>query len=517
LNNQVSQNDSDNAGPIDEILQWSRRRDNLGNIKDQLEKKELKDIVELLKLHNSSYLKSFQDLSQSISSGSNEAEDNLKYLNTLYEPCKQIETLPPKEIPTILPSLLNRVRMIWEKSGHYNTEDKIAGLLRKISNEIIKRCRAHINLSDMLDGDVEKCMRDLDDSIDSGKSWQEIYDRQVAVINKYGTEWKIKSDSIFAQIEAFVQRCHDLKEICEGQIQFARKGSGIVLPKFSGTKGPEIVAILEEIKEGFKKNLDRIRSGEQDKILDIKSTKWHDEYNSFKNGMKNLDNMYVNLINFAFDSVTTVQQGVEFLEAFDYLARRTTIKNHVHKKIDKLNQLMLNELKAAESASKSSKIDYPIHHGKFSGKAVWVKSLLHRIEKMKKQYDSLSFIPDDLKTPVLEEYPRVEQNLKQFMMEKHKEFKAEIKDQEELFFRKLDQNILQESDDPANQFNYPKDYNSLVKESRARGKGHIESNFDKSLFKMLKEVVCFKKLAKDGIPNFPTPIEDLCAAVQRES
>jgi len=34
---------------------------------------------------------------------------------------------------------------------------------------------------------------------------------------------------------------------------------------------------------------------------------------------------------------------------------------------------------------------------------------------------------------------------------------------------------------------------------------------------MLKEVVCFKKLAKDGIPNFPTPIEDLCAAVQRES
>ena len=94
-----------------------------------------------------------------------------------------------------------------------------------------------------------------------------------------------------------------MKEICEGQIQFARKGSGIVLPKFSGTKGPEIVAVLEEIHDGFKKHLDRIRGSEQEKILDIKSTKWHDEYNSFKTGMKGLDNMYINLINFAFDSV----------------------------------------------------------------------------------------------------------------------------------------------------------------------------------------------------------------------
>jgi dynein heavy chain len=395
LNNQVNQNDNDNVGPLDEISQWSHRRANLGNIKEQLDKKELKDIVDILSANNSSYLRNFRELSNQISEGAEEAEDNLRFLYSLHEPCMKIKNVTPKEIPEILPDLLNCVRMIWEKSNYYNTEDKINGLLRKISNEIIQRCRAHINLSDMLDGDVEKCMRDLDDSIDCGTSWKDIYNKNTIVINKYGKEWKIKSDSIFAQIEAFVQRCNDLKEICEGQIQFARKGSGIVLPKFSGTKGPEIVAVLEEIHDGFKKHLDKIRGSEQEKILDIKSTKWHDEYNSFKTGMKGLDNMYINLINFAFDSVTTVQQGVEFLEAFDYLARRSSIKNHVHKKIDKLNNLMLQEMKIAESSSKTSKLDYPIHHGKYSGKAVWCKSLLCKIERMKKQYDSLSFIDDD--------------------------------------------------------------------------------------------------------------------------
>jgi hypothetical protein len=67
------------------------------------------------------------------------------------------------------------------------------------------------------------------------------------------------------------------------------------------------------------------------------------------------------------------------------------------------------------------------------------------------------------------------------MMEKHKEFRNEIKDQEEQFIRKLDQNILLESDDPSIPPYAYKDANVLVKESRAKGKGHIESNFDKSL------------------------------------
>lgn len=54
-----------------------------------------------------------------------------------------------------MPDLLNRVRMIWEKSKYYNTNEKIAGLLHKISNEIIKRCKETISIFDMLDGDVE--------------------------------------------------------------------------------------------------------------------------------------------------------------------------------------------------------------------------------------------------------------------------------------------------------------------------------------------------------------------------
>ena len=120
---------------------------------------------------------------------------------------------------------------------------------------------------------------------------------------------------------------------------------------------------------------------------------------------------------------------------------------------------------------------------------------------MKRQYDSLTFIDDSYKQVVFEEYQRVEGNLRNYMMERHKEFRNEIKDQEELYARKLDQNILIESDDPNLHVYNARDMNPLVNKSRDLKKGHIESNFDKSLLKMLKEVVCFKKLAKDGKPH----------------
>lgn len=99
------------------------------------------------------------------------------FLESLYEPCKTLESADPKDIPNILPGLLMRVRMIWEHSKYYNSVERISGLLHKISNEVIQRCKAKINVSDMLDGDVEKCIRDLNDAIDCGRKWREIYDR----------------------------------------------------------------------------------------------------------------------------------------------------------------------------------------------------------------------------------------------------------------------------------------------------------------------------------------------------
>ena len=169
----------------------------------------------------------------------------------------------PKDIPKILPEALNSVRIIWELSKYYNTPERMKGLLTKISNQIIKRCRAKINKDDMLDGDVEKCMADLEESIDCCREWKNICMKMQRMIKKYSSRsgWELDTDeTIFAENEAFIQRCKDLMEICEGQLQFARKGSQQVMPVFGGTKGPEYTENLLELERMFAKHLQNIKN-----------------------------------------------------------------------------------------------------------------------------------------------------------------------------------------------------------------------------------------------------------------
>ena len=367
INNQTNQSDSDSAGPLEEIANWTMRRNNLINIKEQLEKPDVKRVLDILEKADAKSLKTFNELVSSITKGAEEAEDNLKYLKSLSEPCKEMAAATPIAIINILPRILNCVRLIKEYSSFYRTNDKISGLLRKISNEIINRCKKYIDLNDMLSGDVNKCINELRDAIACGRAWKSIYTETIDAVKKHGGEWTIKSDSIFAQIEAFVQRCNDLIEICEGQIQFARKGRAVDLPRFSGSKGPEIVSVLDEIKSSFVKYLERIHGSDRDKILDINSTKWHDDYSSFKNGTKNLEIMYLNLINLAFEHVNKLSQAVEYMEAFDDLAQKATIKSHVHKQISRVNEIFKKELQMADQGSKKP-FRLPMGHGEGLGR-----------------------------------------------------------------------------------------------------------------------------------------------------
>lgn len=395
VSNQESQQSNEHlSSPLDEIDHWTTRTNNLDVLYKQLQKPELKKICAVLRAAESSYLTSFKDLEAKIEEGSLEAADNLKYLKTLADPCRKIENSEPKDIPGLLPEVLNCVRLIWEMSTHYWSEERMKGLLTKISNQIIKRCRAKINVNDMLNGDVDKCMKDLDESINCCNEWKRICTRAQRMIIKYGTktsgrQWKLASDdTIFAENEAFIQRCKDCKDICEGQLQFARKGQGISLPKFGGSKGPEIRKNLDELQAMFHKYLEDIKDLDYD-ILDVKKTKWHDDYGQkFKENQKSLEIMYRNTALHAFKNITTVAEGVEMLENFHQLAKRQLVKEYINTKAaEHVYRLFMDEMKEVEEMYENYTKAYPPmapSMPKFAGLAIWALSLMIRIDKAKK-------------------------------------------------------------------------------------------------------------------------------------
>lgn len=104
----------------------------------------------------SSYLAPFLNLRNLIQREAIAAEDNLKFLLCLEKPCQRLARATPLEIPPIMPHLLNCIRMVWNISRFYNTPERLTGLLRKVSNEIIARCCSVIDLDDIFGGDIFK-------------------------------------------------------------------------------------------------------------------------------------------------------------------------------------------------------------------------------------------------------------------------------------------------------------------------------------------------------------------------
>lgn len=244
INTQNSSESTENAGPLEEIQFWRSRCDDLSGISNQINREEVQTIIKVLDMAKSSFLDQFLRLSQLIQEGTVEAHDNLKFLSTMTDPCVALSQAEPKAIIEIIPKILRCVRLIWANSKHYNSKERITSLLRKISNEIIRRCCAKISLEEIFHGDVHASVIGIQESINCGESWKTIYKSTCAHIARVTKQiWDFDQSSIFAQIDAFVRRCRDLLEVCEGQIQFARKipgGAVMEIPIFGGSRGHEI-------------------------------------------------------------------------------------------------------------------------------------------------------------------------------------------------------------------------------------------------------------------------------------
>uniref|UniRef100_A0A8C0I316 Dynein axonemal heavy chain 2 n=1 Tax=Balaenoptera musculus TaxID=9771 RepID=A0A8C0I316_BALMU len=184
------------------------------------------------------------------------------------------------------------------------------------------------------------------------------------------------------------------RKVCDCQFHFARweDGKQGPLPCFSGAQGPQITRNLLEIEDIFHKNLHVLRAV-RGGILDVKNTSWHEDYNRFRAGVKDLEVMTQNLITSAFESVRDVEHGVLLLDTFHRLAARETIKRTYDKKAVDLYMLFNSEL-ALVNRELSKKWPYlEPYMAQHSGQAHWVRILRRRIDRVMNCLSNAHFLP----------------------------------------------------------------------------------------------------------------------------
>ncbi|KAI9224867.1 dynein heavy chain and region D6 of dynein motor-domain-containing protein [Blastocladiella britannica] len=483
INNQNTSETSETAGPLDEIAFWRSRCEDLSGIRAQINRAEVQEIILVLEAAKSSYLDQFHRLSQLIEEGSMQAQDNLKFLSLLTPSCQELAKSEPRGVASILPRVLMTIRLIWANSRFYNSKERITSLLRKISNEIIRRCSAKISLDAIFHGDTAASVISLQDSVACGEQWKLIYSKMVAHVAQYTKRpWDFDHSSIFAQIDAFVQRCRDLLELCEGQMQFARKlapgGKKLPIPIFGGSKGAEIGKSLEDIEKSFESQLSHLWQI-RDLILDVKATRWHDDYNSFKQAVKDLEVMLQNVITSAFDAATTVQIKVELLEIFSYIAKRDGIKRIVERKTVDVYQSFLSELGVVKSEFESHRKSPAVlsAHPPFAGAAMWARTLNRRVSVPMAVLNGASeFLPETpFATDVRNAFDALSSSLEEYTSKSHGEWIAQ-----------LDKNLGTQLDTPL---------------MARRPDGFLELQFSKQVLTVFAEITYWQKLKFD-IPYY---------------
>ncbi|KAL9644994.1 hypothetical protein ABK040_004487 [Willaertia magna] len=473
----ISEKDSygehgDGARPLAEIEYWRSRAEDLINIKKQIQREDVQKIVTILS--HSSYLSTFEKLSSEIQKGSDEALDNLKFLRTLKEPCERLASADPSKTPEIVPEILYIVQLINSISTSYNTSERITGLLKKISNEIIHICTEKISLSDIFNGNVDKSMEILNQSIKAGEYWKRV------CMENNEENFVYDKSSVFAEIDAFVQRCSELLEVCEAQLQF---GNFVVsndntkngLPRFGGTRGPEITKSFVDIRLAFQKLMNDLGNFKHT-ILDVKSTNWHDDYKKFKSGIRDLELMMQNIIFSAFETVTDIQNGIELLEAFYSIAKRDSIKRSIELKTQEICLKFIKELEDVQKLFETNRKNPPIPfiYPSYSGSASWAKKLQERIRRDRGIIMKAYFLPKTKEHAELErKYQQVYANLEKFILNMFDAWSNSISGQD--LYYKLEIPLLVKVD------------------------GLLRVNFDPSLLSVFEEVKQWQKFSNFDI------------------
>nr|AML30862.1 axonemal inner arm dynein heavy chain 6 [Marsilea vestita] len=481
--------DAEVAGALEEVEFWRQRSIDLAGIRTQISNPEITSILGFLEEMKSQYIHPFLNLSSRIDYEALVAAENLKFLTVLEEPCRELATTRLCDIPSVLPMLLQRIRMIWQISPFYNSSEKITGLLCKVSNEIIQRCSAEIPLLEIFEGDVEKCKTALEESIQACESWKGLY---TVMMEKYVNPslkkargsantktTELGTRSIFAPLESFLQRCQDILEVCESQIQFSKN---LELPVFGGTRGTEITKSLMEMQETFQKLVSVLKTLPYS-LLDVKVTKWHDDYNQFKDGVKDLEVMMQNIMFMAFRHAASLSESIELMEAFKLMARRRPICMCVEQMGLQVLMTFSNELsvikKQFDQLRRRPLMDYS--YPRYAGAALWGLQFQRRLKApMMLLMTAASYlleIGDGYELSV--QYNQIISSIDQFIKSQHTEWTNNI---DPYAMKKLEKSLLDDS-----------------------GNGLYLLKFDQSLLALFYEVRYWRRLGWE-IPNVASDI-----------
>ena len=489
-------------GPMEEIMFWKKKADNLNSIYQQLRSHQVEDILRTLRESKSTYASEFEKQRNSIKKARDEANDNYLYLRTLEAYFVKLDKQDFMKLPDLFMPIMKVILLIWERSTYYNKPSRLVVLIREICNAIIKKALEFVPGDEVMrsikdTSTVEEACKKLQTTIDVCTKFKESFFRfKIQSKNSLnGQGWGLPMNALFIRLDSFLERCHDILHITDTIVQFNK----LAKVRIGGTKGKNLTITVNQIFTEFNQSVDRFMTGpgegeegegggdhEGDDIMDIGNKAFDDSFFEFRNTIKELERRLAAVITQSFDDTDTLVDKFRLLDSFDDLLKRPIIQDELEKKHIVLIETYKRDLKAVQevfvnySKNTADKVDERVIYKNLppvAGTLNWTKSLRGRIST---PLDKLALISPDIADK--EEFKDVT-NMKNAIERKLAEHEQKIllswrvsEGEKALTF--LDNSLL----------------------VRDESNGTLKVNFDLQLVSLLREVKYLKMLDDKEIP-----------------
>ncbi|KAH9591062.1 Dynein heavy chain 5, axonemal [Schistosoma haematobium] len=362
--------EADNTGPRVELEYWRRRMITFNTIFEEMNKHNCKIVFGILSTFNCPLVKRWLKLESQVMDYTNEAKNNLKFLSTLEEYCEPLYRCDPVGMLDSIPKLVTMIRLVYEISTFYNTQEKITSLFVKVTNQMIFACKAYVTnnyQSTIWTEETEIILKKIIDCCNLHQvyknSFQRIKTELAAKPNS--KQFDLSEIHIFGKYDLFCQRLGEINDI----FQMISSYSCLLVSK---------IEKLDPLIEMYNFAVNKLRNSEFD-FLDQRKTEVDDCIMEFKKKMSDIRTSLRSLLDTEMNRHHDLQRSLRIIGQFEKLDLPNLGVDEAHiKSLHRFSQLIEHVGKEYSKFKASPPIGRDIPP--IAGKISWAKELYRRIE-----------------------------------------------------------------------------------------------------------------------------------------
>ncbi|KAJ9459816.1 Dynein beta chain [Diplonema papillatum] len=475
-------------GPKEELEFWKSKRDNLLSLEDQLHTPKVLKVLVILSKAGSSYHRPFVDLLKELRRGAEEASDNYRFLEPIRETfCDIAEAQDNESFENLVTAgtfqkLFHYIYAVWISSKYYNTPTRLVVLIREICNDLITAAKTNVSIEDLFQCDPDEAVKRLSGTLGVCtyfKKWYFHYKNKAAKESGEDSDdvtserpvrpWKFQNTTLFARLDAFLERCLDLLDVLETVMLFNR----LEKVEIGGTHGAELSANIVQIHKEFEEAYTNFHTPEEGgyDILKVEEPRFDPDFSSFRAHVRRMEKRLGSMLTQSMDDAPALYNAFKLVDTYEGFLDRSVISQEWQKRQVDVLKAYQSDLLTVQECFQAFRDDttakLPVYNRMplTSAQLIFAKGLLERITEPFGRIMELSkpILQSELAVETVNLQRQLSNTLKTYIHSCSDRWAGHVGTTSS---EKLKLNLL----------------------SKDEGPGVISVNFDKELVKMLREI-----------------------------